>query len=809
MKKLFKIALAFALSASAFAACDDNDADLLPPHVPFTVTDLTNVMIPEVSVTPGMTLTIPGTGFNENDTELVLHPASGGDVTPGGVSVDELLTGVTFTVPESCPVGAYAVQLTRRDGQTVSLGTLDVSDGIRLADVSANEVYSRDSWITVHGFGFYTGDLVLLSDFSETYTQETTVSKVAEDGGTIRFESPTGVTGRVTARLKRGVVTVDLADFVIGELLPELTDVAVPAVSITPGMTLQVAAQGIATSDTRLLLRKDGTDAAMEGVTLTEESFRFTIPASLAAGTYALCVNRTDNTTIELAQVELVSEVTIADAAPALEECPVNEPITVNGVGFYPGDGIRFVCAEQSVDQLVDFVFEKSADDAITGVTLTPPADFFGTAEIRVVRGAVTSRVAEVKVVDAVGNVVIPSFSIVKGQTVTIAATNVKADDVFELLPASGDAVVPAKVSSDNAGYTMTLPADIAAGTYTLRSSRTGQDLGALTVGSRIELDELTLSDDIFIKGSAHEIVFTTSSGAGAKTFAPGDRVQLIDGGSNAVVDEVVALDAANAKFTLTVPPTVEGDAVVKLVRGGLDIQLGEVSLIDEVKVGDYFKGGIVVWLDPANKAHGICMNLFHGNSTQRNAGVLHNRRTAFGHENLDHGTDGEEFMAIGMGDVCTQMIFDAERGAGYDPSEPVRDDPPHDGPAVSAARLCADLVTADKYTGVEYDDWYLPTIKLLNLVYTMRNELNVEFDKHGGESFAGTGYVYRYGPEAGQNGYDSTDGSSNYISSNQSNRELDNGLNQARFQSFTPAGASGWYNKLDPYYYVRAARKF
>lgn len=809
MKKLFRMALAFVLATSAITACDDSDADLLPPHVPFTVTDLTNVMIPAVSVTPGMTLTIHGNGFNEQDTDLVLHPASGGDVTPDNRSVDELLSGVSFTIPSTCPVGTYAVRLTRPDGETADLGTLEVGNEIRLTDVSANEVYPRDSWITIHGFGFYPGDLVLLSDFTETYTRETTVSKITEDGGTIRFEGPGGVSGRVTARLKRGVVTVDLPDFIIGELLPELTGIVVPEVSITPGMTLEVAAEGIATSDTGLLLRKEGADTPMEEVSLTEECFRFTIPSSLETGDYTLCVNRTDNTTIELARIELAGEVTILDAAPALEECPVNEPITIRGTGFYPGDGIRFVSAEQQIDQPVDFVFEKSDDGRLTGVTLTPPTDFFGTATIQVVRGIVTSPVTEVKVVDAIGNVAIPSFSIVRGQTVTIAATNVNADDVFKLLPAAGDAVTPAKVSSDNAGYTMTLPADIEPGSYTLLSSRTGQELGILTVSDLIELDGLTASDDIFIRGAAHDVLFSVSAEAGAKGFAPGDRVQLVDSSSAIIADEPVALDQNNTCFTLTLPADAEGDVTVRLVRGTLDLQIGEVSLIDPVKVGDYFKGGIVVWLDPENQAHGICMNLFHGNSTQRNVGVLHNRRTAFGHENLDHGTDGEEFMAIGMGDRCTQMIFDAEREAGYDPSEPVRDDAPHDGPALSAARLCADLVTEDKYTGTVYDDWYLPAIKLLNHVYSLRDELNVEFDRHGGESFAGTGYVYQYGPEAGQNGYDSTDGSANYISSNQSNRELDNGLNQARFQSFTPAGHSGWYNKLDPYYYVRAVRKF
>lgn len=809
MKNLFKITATLVLSAFVFAGCNDSDTDLLPPRVPFEVTDLTNVLIPDVSITQGMTLTIPGNGFNAQDTRVALHPASGSDVTPGDISVDELLTGVTFSVPQTCPLGNYAVLLTRADGQTVSLGSIEVTDEVRLEGVAANESYNRDSWITIRGFGFYAGDMVVLSDFSETYTQKTVVSRVAEDGGTIKFESPFGVTGRVVAQLQRGVVTVDLAEFIIGELLSEVTDVEVPAVSITPGMTLDVAAKGIATTDTRLILRKDGVDVAMTEVSLTEEAFRFTIPASVVAGAYVLCVNRLDNTTIELTQIEVVSTVVIADAAPTLAECPVNEPITINGKGFYPGDKIRFVCADQDLDQQVTVAFESSEEGQITGITLTPPADFFGTAEIRVVRGTVTSPVTTVKVVDAIGNIVIPWFSIVKGQSVTIAATNIKAHDVFTLLPASGEAITPTKVSSDAAGYTMTIPTDIAEGVYTLHSNLTEQDLGSLTISGRIELAELTLSDDVFIKGTAREIVFTTSTQPRAKTFAPGDKVQLIDKASQVVVDQAVVLSNANTKFTLTVPASVEGDAIVKLVRGSLTTQIGVVSLIDEVKIGDYFKGGIVVWLNPDNKAHGICMNLYHGNASQRNVGMLHNRRTAFGHMSVNHGTDGEKFMAIGMGALCTQMIFDAELKAGYDPTAPVIDAPEWDGPGLSAARLCADLVTADKKTGRQYEDWYLPTIKLLNLVYTIRNELNPKFDEQGGESFAGTGYTYQYGPEAGQGGYDAGDGSANYISSNQSNLEFDNGLLQARFQSFTTAGPSGWYNKNDAYYYVRAARDF
>lgn len=810
MKKLSGMAGALALSLFALASCKDDPTDLLPPHVPFEVTDLTNVMLPEVSIVPGMTVAVNGVGFVETDTDLVLKAAQTGEqVVPESVAVDEKLTNVRFTIPEACPEAEYAVLLTRADGRQVELGRIEVGHTIAIRELLASETYDRDSWITIHGQGFYEGDEIILNAYDESYTCATTVSSANADGGSVKFESPSGLTGRVEAQIKRGVVTSDLTEFVIGELLPEISEVVVPAVSIAPGMTLDVTAEGIATTDKDLLLVREGTELPLEEIELSETGFRFTIPSTAEFGTYKLCVDRVDNTRVELADIELVDEIEVSDVHLALDECPVNEPIVVYGTGFYAGDVIRFVSKEAGIDEKVETESVLSPEEEVLGVKLTPPADFIGEAELHVCRGTVSSLLLTVQVMDAIGNVVIPSFSIVPGQTVTIAATNVDPEDLFELRSASAEPIRPTRVASDNAGYTMTLPEDIPAGTYTLVSTRTEQELGELTVSDAIELDDLRFSDDMFIQGASYEVEVTTSSAPQAKTFAPGDRIRVENESSDVLLEEEIVLDASNASFSFQTPAELQGKGRVLLLRGALSLCLGTIDLIEEVKVGDYFKGGIVVWLDPQNPAHGICMNLFHGNATQRNAGLLHNRRTAFGHENLDHGTDRDEFMEIGMGDVCTQMILDAEETAGYDSTQPVREDPPTDGEALSAARICTDLVTTDKYTGETYDDWFLPTVKLLNHVYTIRKELNECFDREGGESFAGTGYVYQYGPEAGQNGYDSTDGSSNYISSNQSKLDPENGLNQARFQSFTDAGASGWFNKLDPYYYVRAARKF
>ena len=810
MNKFLKIALGLTLAGLGFTACKDTEDDLLPEHIPFTVTDITNVMIPDVSITPGMTLSIPGVGFNQEDTQITLSASDGRTTAPENISLDEDMTAITFTLPENCELGEYAVNLTRTNGDVVTLGTMTVVDFIKLENVSAKETYSLNSWISIQGVGFYEGDVVLITDFQETYAQETEVSDITEDGGSIRFESPLDVSGKVTAQLKRGTVTTDLPEFVIGELLPELTDIVIPEISIAPGMTLTVFAKGIATTDNNIILKNDSGETGMTDVTLTEESIEFTIPETVAEGKYTLGINRTDNTMFPLGDVELVTDIEIANAKPELEKTPVNEPFKILGEGFYYGDRFKFVSQENSIDEIVQSELDETPDGDIISATLTPPANFIGEAKILVVRGIAETEIATVNIVDEIGNVVIPSFSIVRGQTVTIAATNVKENDVFTMIPDNGGNIVtPDKVSSDTDGYTMTLADDIQSGTYTLHSTLSDQDLGKITVSDAIEFDDLTMSDDVFIKGSEHDVIFTTSTASSAKTFAPRDEIQVIDASSNTVFSDVIEASESNTSITVTIPGNVSGEVSVNLVRGSVDMVIGTANLIDEVKVGDYHKGGIVVWLNPENPAHGICMNLFHGNATQRNVGVLHNRRTAFGHENLDHGTDPEEYQDIQMGAICTQMIFDAEEKAGYDPTEPVIDAAEWDGPGYSAARLCADLKTTDKYTGKEYDDWYLPTIKLLNLVYPLRNELNVRFDEEGGESFAGTGYVYQYGAEAGQSGYDAADGSANYVSSNQSLVEPDNGLNQARYQSFTPEGASGWYNKQDPYYYVRAARSF
>ena len=91
MNKFLKIALGLTLAGLGFTACKDTEDDLLPEHIPFTVTDITNVMIPDVSITPGMTLSIPGVGFNQEDTQITLSASDGRTTAPENISLDEMI----------------------------------------------------------------------------------------------------------------------------------------------------------------------------------------------------------------------------------------------------------------------------------------------------------------------------------------------------------------------------------------------------------------------------------------------------------------------------------------------------------------------------------------------------------------------------------------------------------------------------------------------------------------------------------------------------------------------------------------------
>ena len=115
--------------------------------------------------------------------------------------------------------------------------------------------------------------------------------------------------------------------------------------------------------DKDLLLVREGEEIPLEEVALSETGFRFTIPSSSAFGSYKLCVDRVDNTRIELADIELVDEIEVSDVHLALDECPVNEPIVVYGTGFYAGDAIRFVSKEAEIDETsLRALLEEEAD---------------------------------------------------------------------------------------------------------------------------------------------------------------------------------------------------------------------------------------------------------------------------------------------------------------------------------------------------------------------------------------------------------------------------------------------------------------
>jgi hypothetical protein len=385
---------------------------------------------------------------------------------------------------------------------------------------------------------------------------------------------------------------------------------------------------------------------------------------------------------------------------------------------------------------------------------------------------------------------------------VTIRATGVKSTDIFLLRPVSGNDIIPVKVSYDASSYTMTIPSACPAAVYTLVAERNNfseQTLGSITVNSTFNLPDFILSDSVFITGSSHDVIISASTGG----FALGDKVRIVDSNANIILDQTITFaNSSNpTSFSLTVPATLLGKGALYIERGEVVKVFGFVETIAALAIGDYWKGGVVIWLNASNPAHGITMQLFHGWATARNVGDAHLRRTVYGSAGNSNGTGTTDLKQIGMGDVCTKMLLNYEIGKGLDPA--AIDMGGYTLP--TAAYMCSSISIVGK-DGVIYDDWFLPSIGTIQYVWSNVALLNEAFDREGGESFAGTGYVYQYGSETGGDGYDKNDGGGNYVSAN----ERDDYILNCYYLSFGENGALNNYSKdTNPWYYVRAVRKF
>ncbi|MGI9549686.1 MAG: hypothetical protein ACR2MT_00690 [Aurantibacter sp.] len=130
------------------------------------------------------------------------------------------------------------------------------------------------------------------------------------------------------------------------------------------------------------------------------------------------------------------------------------------------------------------------------------------------------------------------------------------------------------------------------------------------------------------------------------------------------------------------------------------------VGCSESVELFDHRDGGIVIWIDPMDDTHGLVCAI----SDQGKA---------------PWGCDGVEIdgtsTAIGTGEANTTAIL-----AGC--AEPD-----------IAARLSADFETT--VDGVLYDDWFLPSRDVLDLMYANRAAIDAAALANGGAAFSDKSY--------------------------------------------------------------------
>ncbi|GHU98308.1 hypothetical protein FACS1894159_00590 [Bacteroidia bacterium] len=775
-----------------FAGCNREEGyEVDVPSGSHDFSEVINVSIPTVSIIPGMTLTIDGGGFTESDkiflenassqqldmdahVELVKNSVT--ETNPEGTT-----SGMTFVVPSTCATGAYKVLLVRKDGTNIELGQIELTNQIALQNVSARDEYPREGLVKISGQGFYATDSIRITTLTENLLLPVTVAAQSADGGSISFWAPVDITGMVDAVLVRGTATIALPSFVVDALLPTIGNVVVPSVSLAPGMTLTIALEGVVPSDLPgFVLRNGGSDIQLPSVpTLNTggDSLTLVLPSTLTAGsTYELYVARTDNTTIKVVDLTLSSSVTVTGATQTPGPSPKDEPVVITGTGFYPGDRVRFVCVSPAVDVQIATTPVLTAG-VVTGIRFTPPTGFVGTATVSVVRGTLTGPLTTVELSDEIGNVAIPSFSIVPGMTLAIGATNADNSDAFVLRPSLGPDIALTLGTVTTSDFTVTIPSSVTPADYTLvATNRTpAQSLGTLTVAGAVVIDGAAFSGVNFAKGSTHPLTVSCSQSAGSQTFAPGDKVQLVVGGTP-VLEQTVTL-AANGSFGITLPAsldyTADGAATVRIVRGTVPytVDLGTVKAV-ELHLFDYFEGGIVIAFSTdatTDALHGEVVNIYNGLVKQRGGDGAQKRgcmgsKYATGDNN---GTASLAQQAMGMGDQNTKAFIDFEiskggvglniltshnnyqsmiplRIQGYPKPNPVPATPLPLEPLDPILTPGAPYTVTDKLDGAEKGGWYVPSIETLLFMAHNADDVNLAADINGGEPLPGTsGYLY------------------------------------------------------------------
>ena len=387
----------------------------------------------------------------------------------------------------------------------------------------------------------------------------------------------------------------------------------------------------------------------------------------------------------------------------------------------------------------------------------------------------------------------VPDFyQFAQGQTIEISGRGFSNLDSIVLKPAVGGLDYrPTKQSVGAYGYSITLPKNIPEGEYGLMLYRyDGQthNLGSITIHSQITIDGLEGDERTSLEGGVELL----ASEVGKSQFCPGDSIMIVDKVTAEVHKVETSVDLRSPyRLTYQAPEEYLGDARTYLLRGSTVSYLQDLEILD-LKVGDYYEGGIILWFDPSKALSGICMNIYNGATTERTMSS-DNKRLPMGTEytaGQSNGTEKVERQAIGEGDDNTDDFYDYEIKRGYDPAAIHHRD--YNGTnALPSIPYMAKNYKLTGRDGKVYDGWFVPSFETLRLMLYQRDELNHICDSLGGEPLPGSKYVYEFEPFKGENCWGYGDGMSTTSSNVDENPDLYYNMKLIVFRP-TPAEESG-----------------
>ena len=363
-------------------------------------------------------------------------------------------------------------------------------------------------------------------------------------------------------------------------------------------------------------------------------------------------------------------------------------------------------------------------------------------------------------------------YQMVQGQSIEIEGRGFSVLDSAVLKPVLGGLDYrPTKVAAGAYGYSLTIPRNIPVGDYNIVIYRyDGQvaDLGKVSIHSEVAIDELEGDLRTSLGGGVQLL----SSEKGKSQFCAGDSIMLIDKSNSQVFKVPASVDQRSTyKLSYQAPEDYLGEARTYLIRGATVSYLQDLETLD-IKVGDYYEGGVIIWFNPEKALSGICVNIFNGVTKERGYDGTW-KRLPVGNEYFSGDKNGTETIAaqaIGMGDVNTKKFYDFEVKRGKNPGAIQHRD--YNGTnalqSIAYAAMNYSLVGLD---GETYDDWFLPAFQTMRILLYNIEKYNAIFDELGGEPLPGSKWVYKTDPYKGQNCWGYGDGMST-ATSNVDNRE-------------------------------------